>query len=51
MEDLNKKSPESRAGDRVYPALALAACLGLFLVVVSFRFDRVLLCAVDHLLP
>jgi hypothetical protein len=49
MKDLNKKSVE-RAG-RVYPALALATCLGLFFVAVSFRFDPVLRCVVDHLLP
>jgi hypothetical protein len=48
MEDLNKKSVE-RAG-RVYPALAFAAC-AFFLVAVSFHFDRVLRCLVDHLLP
>lgn len=47
MENLNMK-PESRAGDRIYPALALA--LSLVLIVVSFRFP-ILLCAVDHLLP
>jgi hypothetical protein len=50
MENLDKKPTESTAGGRVYPALVLAACLSLFLITVSLRFDRVLLCAVDHLL-
>jgi hypothetical protein len=49
MKDPNKKSVE-RAG-RVYPALAVAACLGLYLVAVSFRLNPVLRCVADHLLP
>jgi hypothetical protein len=49
MKDPNKKSVE-RAG-RVYPALALAACLGLYLVAVSFRFEQVLRYVVNYLLP
>jgi hypothetical protein len=51
MEALNKKPTESKTGDRVYSTLGLAACLGVFVVAVSFHFDRALLCAVDHLLP
>ena len=50
MDDLNKKPTESKPGDRVNSALGLAACLGVVLAV-SFHFDRVLLYAVDHLLP
>ena len=50
MENLDMK-PESRAGDRAYPALAVAACLSLFLIAVGFRFHPILRCAVDHLLP
>jgi hypothetical protein len=51
MKDVKKKPLEGRAGDRAYPSLVLAACLSLFLITVSFHFYRVVLCAVEHLVP
>lgn len=52
MQNLNKKTTESRPGNAVLrTTLLLTSCLGLFLITVSFHLERLLLCAVDHLVP
>ena len=49
MKGANKKLLQGSAGNRVYPSFVFAACLGVFVIAVSFRLYRVVLCAVEHL--